>query len=139
MSFYQKFTLSAAGLTACSIGLAITFATHGFYAGYGIDLGENRALLSELRAPGANLAILGAVIFTGVLRPGLARLSAALGTLVFFAYASGRIVGIVLDGWPGESILVALAIELIVGSLCLFELQRQNRPFRGSKISGHVS
>ncbi len=53
MTLFQKLTLSAAGLTALGIGLAITFAPHGFYAGYGIDLGTDPARLSELRAPGA--------------------------------------------------------------------------------------
>ncbi|WP_068116400.1 DUF4345 domain-containing protein [Tropicimonas marinistellae] len=124
---FQKMSLCAAGLTALGIGLAITFAPHGFYAGYGIVLGTDPTLLSELRAPGANLAALGAVIFAGALRPGAARLSAMLGTIVFLAFAFGRLVSVALDGWPGEGIVAALAIELAIGLLCLFALQSQGR------------
>lgn len=127
MSLYHKLTLGAAGLTALGIGLAITFVPHEFYAGYGIALGSDPTRLSELRAPGANLAALGAVILTGALRPALTYLSAMLGTLVFFAFAFGRLISIALDGWPSESILTALVIELGFGALCLFGLRRQRR------------
>jgi len=44
-------------------------------------------------------AALGTVIFAGALSPGLARISATLGALVFFAFAFGRMVSIALDGW----------------------------------------
>jgi len=127
MTLFQRLTLCAAGLTALGIGLAITFAPHGFYAGYGIDLGTDPKWLSELRAPGANLAALGAVILVGALRPGMARFSAMLGTVVFLAFAFGRMASIVLDGWPGEGILAAFAIELVIGLLCLSASRGQGR------------
>ncbi|MEO0624898.1 MAG: DUF4345 domain-containing protein, partial [Pseudomonadota bacterium] len=95
----------------------------GFYAGYGIEIGNHPTMLSELRAPGANLATLGALIFTGVFRSDLMRLSAALGTVVFLAFAFGRLMGIVLDGMPAEGIVTALAIELVAGALCLLSLR----------------
>ena len=126
-TLFQKLTLGAAGLTALGIGLGIAFAPHGFYASYGITLGSDPTLLSELRAPGANLAALGAVIFTGALRPAMARVSAALGALLFLAFAFGRLVGMVLDGWPGEGILTALVIEVVAGMLCLWVLRTQER------------
>ncbi|SFI65218.1 DUF4345 domain-containing protein [Celeribacter neptunius] len=119
MSIFAKLTLGAAGLTALGIGLAITFVPHGFYTGYGLDIGSDPARLSELRAPGANLAALGAVIFAGALRPALARLSAALATLVFLAFAFGRAVSWPLDGWPGDKIASAFALEILLGGLCL--------------------
>ncbi|CUK02747.1 hypothetical protein PH7735_02646 [Shimia thalassica] len=123
MNHFQKLTLGASGLIALGIGMAITFVPIGFYAGSGIALDTDPALLSELRAPGANLAALGAVIFAGALRSGLARQSAALGALVFLAFAFGRLVSIVFDGWPGESILVALGVEVALGGLCLLVLR----------------
>lgn len=123
----HRATLGAAGLTALGIGLAITLAPHGFYAGYGIDIGSDPAQLSELRAPGACLAALGAVILAGAWRSGMARLSAALGALVFLAFACGRLVGLALDGPPGNAILAALGIELGIGALCLLTLRRQPR------------
>lgn len=126
MSLFRKLVLAAAGLSGLGIGLAIAFAPHAFYSGYGVALGGDPTLLSELRAPGANLAMLGAVIFAGVLRPSMTPLSAGLGAAVFLAFAFGRGVGIVLDGWPGSGILAALIIELVLGGLCLLAQPRRS-------------
>ena len=123
--FFEKLTLGVAGLTALGIGLAITLAPRVFYAGYGIELGADARLLSELRAPGASLASLGVVIFAGALRPGMARVSAALGAIVFLAFATGRIVSMAVDGWPGGSIVTALVIEIAIGLLCLLAMVKQ--------------
>jgi len=122
-TLFRRLTLGVAGLMALGIGLAITFTPQGFYAGYGIEIGNDPTMLSELRAPGANLAVLGALIFAGVFRSDLMRLSAALGTVVFLAFAFGRLIGIVLDGMPAEGIVTALAIELVAGALCLLSLR----------------
>ncbi|MDV4143985.1 MULTISPECIES: DUF4345 domain-containing protein [Shimia] len=119
MTLFQKLILGVAGLTGLGIGLAITFVPQAFYAGYGIEISQNPAALSELRAPGANLAALGALVFVGAIRPGLAHLSAALGTLVYFAFVFGRLVSIVLDGWPGDAIASVLGLEVLIGALCL--------------------
>lgn len=120
MTRFTQLTLGAAGLTAFGIGLAIATVPETFYAGYGIAIRTEPAALSELRAPGTNLAMLGAVILAGALRPAMARLSAALGTLVFLAFATGRLLSLTLDGWPGDSIATALALELGIGILCAF-------------------
>lgn len=119
MTLFQKLTLGTAGLTGLGIGLAITFVPQAFYAGYGIEISPNPAAMSELRAPGANLAALGALVFAGAIRPGMARLSAALATLIYFAFALGRLVSIGLDGWPGDAILSVLGLEIVIGLLCL--------------------
>jgi hypothetical protein len=119
MSLFQKLSLGAAGLVALGIGLSITLIPEAFYAGYGIEISPDAAARSELRAPGANLAMLGAVIFAGAFRPAMARLSAALGALVYLAFASGRLVSLGLDGWAGDSIASAFVAELALGALCL--------------------
>ncbi|MBY6059005.1 DUF4345 domain-containing protein [Leisingera daeponensis] len=135
MRLFQKLTIGAAGLTAFGIGLAITLAPHSFYAGYGIDLGADPTLLSELRAPGANLAALGTVIFAGALRSGMARLSAMLGAIVFLAFAIGRVVSLALDGWPVAGVLAALAIELVIGLLCFFAVRVQGPGHTPAKLA----
>lgn len=122
MSLFQKLTLGAAGLTAFGIGVAILLTPHGFYAGYGIELSRDPNLLSELRAPGANLTMLGALIFAGAVRSRMAHASAALGAAVFLAFAFGRLVGIVLDGAPQGGVFAALIVEVVVGGLCLLTL-----------------
>lgn len=122
MILFQKLTLGVAGLSALGIGLAITLAPHSFYASYGVVIGDDPSLLSEVRAPGANLAMLGVVIVAGAVRPSMARLSAALGAAVFWAFAAGRGVSLALDGAPDAGILIALAAEAAIGGLCLLAL-----------------
>lgn len=121
----QSIALVAAGLPALGIGLAIAVAPRAFYAGYGIALDPDPSLLSELRAPGAALATLGATILAGLARPAMARASLALGALVFFAYAAGRFIGLALDGPPAGGMIEATAIELAIGALCVVVLRRR--------------
>lgn len=122
---FRRLTLGAAGAIALGIGTTIAIAPAGFYALYGIVLPAGPDLLSELRAPGANLAVLGALILGGAIRSGMTQLSALLGTAVFLAYAAGRLLGLVLDGMPSDGIVQALLIELIIGGLCAAALRRR--------------
>lgn len=114
-----RLVTGAAGLTALGVGIAILSDPTGFYAGYGIEIAANPDLLSELRAPGANLAALGAMIALGALRAAWTRRAAGLGAVVFLAFAFGRLASLALDGAPSEALTTALVIELIIGGLCL--------------------
>ncbi|MGR3513572.1 MAG: DUF4345 domain-containing protein [Paracoccaceae bacterium] len=116
---FQKITLGISGLTALAIGSLITLAPHTFYASYGITLGQDPNLLSELRAPGAGLAVFGALILAGVVRTAMAPIALAVALTVFFAFPFGRIVGIFMDGMPSSSVIGALAFEIIIAVLLL--------------------
>jgi hypothetical protein len=49
----ERIALGASGATALGIGAFILAAPRTFYASYGISLGDDVDLLSELRAPAA--------------------------------------------------------------------------------------
>lgn len=104
--------------------LPITTVPSSFHASYGITLGSDPSLLSELRAAGANLAVLGAIILAGAFRQGMQRLSAFLGATAFLTSAFGRIVGMALDGMPSSGLIQAILIELIIGGFCAAPLWR---------------
>ncbi|MCH2249430.1 MAG: DUF4345 domain-containing protein [Cognatishimia sp.] len=116
---FQKITLGIGGVTAMAIGTMITLAPHAFYASYGITLGQDPNLLNELRAPGAGLAVFGALMLAGVFRAAMAQIALAVALTVFIAFPVGRIVGIVMDGVPSGSVIGALAIEIIIAALLL--------------------
>ena len=122
--WFQRLVLGAAGLTASAIGFTILAAPAPFYASYDIAIGADPNLLSELRAPGANLAALGAIMLFGVVRAAWTRLSAGLGAMVFLAFAFGRAVSLVLDGAPSSALIAALVIESVIGLLCVVALRR---------------
>ena len=115
---FQKVALGIAGITALSIGVFIAAAPHAFYSSYGIALGSDPNLLSELRAPATNLAALGAVTLAGIFRRGLLRVSSAVALVVFFAFPIGRVVSLLVDGMPATSVVGALLVEFSIGVLC---------------------
>lgn len=125
VSRLEKIALGLSGLTALAIGAFILTAPHAFYAGYGIMLGDDPSLLSELRAPGAGLAAFGMLILMGLRRPALLPVSIAAALTVFIAFPAGRLVGLAVDGMPSGSIIGALVVELVIAALCLAAFRRR--------------
>ena len=119
LSKLQKITLGVAGVTAFAIGTFILAAPLAFYSSYGIALSADASLLSELRAPGAGLAALGAIMLAGLARAAWAPVAMVAALTVYLAFPIGRVVSLVVDGMPSTSVLGALVIELVIAALCL--------------------
>ncbi len=132
IDFKHRLVLGFSGLVAASIGLAITLDPQAFYTGYGIALTPQPNLMSELRAPAANLAALGLIILAGALYKNLARSAALLGTTVFSAFAVGRIISLVLDGRPSAGVLAALGLEVVLTLLCAWVVVQERRKKAGN-------
>ncbi len=130
----QKIALAVAGGSALSIGAVITLGPQTFYANYGITIGSDPSLLSELRAPGAGLAALGAVMLAGIVRQSLSEFALFAALVVFLAFPAGRIVGLLLDGKRSSGITAVLVFELVVAALCLFAF-RPGRPREESRAT----
>lgn len=116
--FLAKLTLGIAGTLALGIGAAIAAIPVAFHAFNGLELAADTDLLSEIRAPGATLAVLGALILAGAFNSAWTRLSATLGAILFLAYGAGRLIGLALDGPPSDGLLAAMVLELGFGVLC---------------------
>lgn len=119
LSRFQKITLGIGGVTALTIGSLILLVPHSFYASYGIALPRDPNMLSELRAPGAALATLGAIMLFGIVRASAAQISLVAALTVYLAFPVGRAVSLAVDGVPAGSILAALFIEIAVACLLL--------------------
>ncbi|WP_272003178.1 DUF4345 domain-containing protein [Roseovarius sp. ZX-A-9] len=124
----EKIALGISGVTAVGIGGFILAAPQTFYASYGITLGNDASLLSELRAPAAGLAALGLLMLAGILRQAWAGTSFVAALIVFLAFPAGRLVGIVADGIPSSGILGALILELMIAALCLTAVRHRLWP-----------
>lgn len=122
---HEKVVLGLSGFTALAIGVSIVAVPHAFYSSYGISLGNDASLLSELRAQAAGLAALGALMLAGVWRPILAPMSIAAALIVFIAFPAGRLVGLAVDGVPSDSVIWALAFELVVAAICVVVFGRR--------------
>ena len=114
----QTTVLSVAGFTALLIGVYIAFDPLAFYSSYDLVLKGNADMLSELRATGMNLAVLGCVMLGGVSRSSLRPLAISACLIVFGSFAAGRVLGILVDGLPSEKVIGALLIELMIAALC---------------------
>lgn len=127
LSRFEKFVLGLAGTTAAAISGVILAAPHTFYASYGIYLGDDPSLLSELRAPAAGLLTLGLLMFAGIFRQNWVSVSIVAALTVFIGFPAGRLIGLAVDGMPSNGIIVALIIELIIAGLCLMAFRRRFR------------
>ncbi|MEM1267380.1 MAG: DUF4345 domain-containing protein [Pseudomonadota bacterium] len=130
LTLVEKFALGIAGVTSVGIASFILAAPHAFFASYGITLGTDASLLSELRAPAAGLVALGALMLAGLWRASIAQVSKAAALTVFLAFPAGRIIGLAVDGWPSGPILGALAFELSVAAFCVLVFSRSFEPER---------
>lgn len=120
----QKIALAVAGATSLGIGATILGAPHVFYASYGIAIGTDPSLLSEVRALGAGLAGFGVVMLAGTVFAVLRQAAVTAALTVFLAFPAGRLVSLVVDGTPSPGILSALGFELAIAALCLFAFRR---------------
>jgi len=119
--------LIVSGLLAMAIGGSILFTPAAFYAANGIRLAAEPDLLSEVRAPGGALAVFGLLMLAGVFRRAFTLTSIVIATAVFLSYGASRLVSIALDGAPGPGLLLAAAIELLVGAAAASALARGAR------------
>jgi hypothetical protein len=119
-----KALLLAAGAVAVAIGAAVLLTPVAFSETYGIVLGADPDALSERRAPGAGLLVIGVLLVAGAFVARLRFTALLVGSLVYLAYGLARVLSLVLDGRPSDGLLVAGAVELAIGSALLAVLVR---------------
>lgn len=74
-------------------------------------------------------------MLAGIAWPALRQAAVVAALTVFLAFPAGRILGLLIDGMPSGSILVALVLELAIAALCLFAFRRGTGP----ALSGAVA
>jgi hypothetical protein len=119
--------LLASGLLAAGIAVTILFASDGFYAGYGIDIGSNASLADELKAPAGALLIAGLLMLAGVFKAELAVVSLATGSLIYLSYGLSRVMSMAIDGVPNSALVSAAVLEIAIGVFCFFGLMHVRR------------
>lgn len=116
--------LLLAGLILIFIGGAALLCTDAFFGTNGIVIPPDASLRSEIRAPTGLLLVSGLLITASAFRRGIAALGLGLTALVYGTYGLSRLVSIGFDGSPGESLVSAMLIELVISSLALAALLR---------------
>lgn len=127
--------LVLSGLVAIGIGATILLAPAQFHATHGIELGTDANLLSEIRAPGGALMVLGLMMLVGAFRKPFTLASTAIAAAVYLAYGLSRLVSIGLDGVPDPGLIGAAGIELVIGTACALALARSPASAQASRPS----
>ncbi len=121
------------GLIAATVGGALLLDPVGFEASAGVQLDRDASLLSEIRAPAGALLASGVLVVLGAFIRRLTSTASLLATVLLLSYGASRLLSIALDGMPGDSIVVAMVVELGLGLACLFALLA-SRSGRGASV-----
>ena len=128
VSLPLKIFLTLAGLIAVGLGGAILLVPVAFYAGYGLDIDGQTTLINELRSHGLSLTGIGLFIMAGAVVARLATTALAVSAFFYLSYGLSRLVGLALDGWPGQGLVMSGAVELAVGGLALLIYVSRGQP-----------
>lgn len=112
-----KLYLFFAGAILLLVGVYIGFSPTHYLAGF-FGQGEfSSDSLSEMRGMGGLLFTLGLFVAGGAFFERIKGTALILSALIFGAFSVFRFFGVLLDGIPSESILMALAIEVIFAAM----------------------
>lgn len=131
--FIERSVLAASGGMLVFIGGSILFQPRDFFAMNGVEIVSDPSLLSELKAPAGLLVVAGLVMLAGSSKSRFAGTGLGLGALIYGSYGASRVISMIIDGWPSQSLMVATVIELALAAL-LF-LYRRNRGQSGSPVA----
>lgn len=113
----ERIVLVTTALVLIGVGLGGALVPAAFYASYEIAV-AGASLSSELRGVGAVLLLLGLAVAAGAVWMRWAFPSAVIGAIVGLGLALGRTVALLVDGVPASTILVAGAVEAVLGAAC---------------------
>lgn len=112
------------GIIGIFVGGAQLLMPVTFQASAGIVLGDNVNLLSETRATGGTLLMAGIVIISGAFISGMMYISMVFSTLFYLSYGISRALSMLVDGMPGETLVIATIAEIIIGLISLYLMLR---------------
>ena len=125
----RKTYLFLAGAVLMLVGFYIGFMPTGYLEQFVSNTELNPNILSEMRGMGGSLFIFGMFVFSGTFLPQIEKVALTISALIFISFSLFRVVGIVLDGVPTQSIFVALFIEILFAATVLPLLFPKSRQF----------
>lgn len=114
-----KAILIISGLIVMAVGASLLLTPVAMYQSVDTDISGMTNLLSDLRATGSSLLILGILIVLGAFIPRLTYTATLVACILFLSYGTARIYSIVVDGMPAELLVQVTILELVVGVVCL--------------------
>jgi hypothetical protein len=121
-SVSQISLLIVSGLVALVIGLTLLFTPENLFAGNPAVLNAGPDLYSEIRAPGGLLAALGGFVLASAAMAALRKSGLTVTAVLYTSYGLARIWSLMVDGHPGDALILAMVIELALGMAALVAL-----------------
>ncbi|MCR9061245.1 DUF4345 domain-containing protein [Roseibium album] len=114
----RKIALGLSAFTLLPVGTLVTFFPASLYALNGLVLDPSAAMMSEIRAPGVFILLAGVLALCGLFRQALEGPALLASAGLLLSYGIGRLISLPLDGLPPVSLLVAMGIEVCLGTWC---------------------
>lgn len=114
-----RMALGVSGAILAGIGLAMLVAPLDFFALNGVEIPADPSLLSEITAPGVSLVLVGVLMLMGSFKLEFAKLGLAEGGLVYGSYGLSRVISMLTNGLPNDSLITATVIELVIGVILI--------------------
>ena len=115
-----KAILILLGLLLTVLGLWRLLAPISFFENSGLILINDAGLLNEARGTGGCVAGFGLLIFLGAFIQKLSYTSTIAAIVLFLSFGIARLIGIALDGNPGEELIQGMIMEFVFGLLGVF-------------------
>ena len=122
-----KTLLVLLGIPLIALGSWRLFDPIGFFELNNLVLGNHPGLLSEARGTGGVVVGFGIVIVLGAFYNRLSFTSTISAIVLFLGFGIARVIGLVLDGNPGEMVIQGIISEFILGLLAVFLLIRYRK------------
>lgn len=119
-----KVILFISGLIAIGTGATILTMPVAFYTASGINLNGDVSLLNEVRASGGALLACGLLITLGAFVVKLTFTSAVISSLLYLSYGLSRMMSMIIDGLPADTLIQAVILELVIGLVCVLALMK---------------
>lgn len=123
----QTILLLIAGTIAVVIGAYILIDPVAFYAGAGIELGNQIALRNELKAAAGFLLAAGSLALLAIAITRLRTFALTTLALINGTYGAARILSFLADGVPNAEMIWIAGIELALAAACAAVLIRTAR------------
>jgi len=114
-----KVMLFLLGFALIVMGSWRIFEPVGFYAYSGIILGDSANMLNEARAAGGGVVGAGLLILLGAFIKSLRYTSSIVCFGLFLSFGIARLIGIGMDGYPGDELIKGIVSEFIFGLMAL--------------------
>ena len=113
----SRWILGLSGAVLLAIGASILLAPVAYQANMGVELPQEPTLLSDMRAMGGGLIGIGLLILIGALWRPMSALAAIAGAVLYVSYGLARVLSMIVDGIPADTLVGSAGVELLVGSV----------------------